>query len=530
MKFKELKDSHVEALKEIFHNDMSWDERMDLMKKITGKSERTTRKWLIDLDISKTKETLSPQYEEAKKRKVDKTKKRFIVTWGQCDTDPNHNLFDGMEALAKKYDAAIHVIAGRYKNPNSLISNDKVKSTEMWHSRLVPYLDANRHDIHKYLSILSDIKTQPTAINPMSGMAGVSGVNSCIFGSPKTQMEMIPVLEGNKPKMMLTTGACTIKNYTDSKAGKKGEFHHTLGFVVVEIEDKDTFHVRQVTADDDGNFIDLFTEYKNGKLSKVKECGAIILGDLHAGHHDQAVIDKTLKLMKKLKPKHTILHDVFDGRSISHHEAQDPFIQYAKEFHGLNDLGEEIEMMMGVLEPFNKFPNVVIVRSNHDDFLDRWLKLNDWRKTSTPKNNKLYMNFSQRLMTQYEQTPQNVLGIIPELIKERFPKFNTLGRGDSYKVLGWELGHHGDLGPNGSRGSLLGFRKLNTKVIVGHYHSPQRKDGALAVGTSTHLRVGYNQGASGWLQSHVILHKNGKAQHINFIKDKEGNANFTTIK
>ena len=58
---------------------------------------------------------------------------------------------------------------------------------------------------------------------------------------------------------------------------------------------------------------------------------------------------------------------------------------------------------------------------------------------------------------------------------------------------------------------------LNTKIIVGHYHSPGRKDGAIAVGTSTHLRVGYNNGPSSWLQSHVIIHNNGKAQHINFI-------------
>ena len=231
--------------------------------------------------------------------------------------------------------------------------------------------------------------------------------------------------------------------------------------------------------------------------------------------------------MEKVKPEHTILHDVFDGRSISHHEAQDPFIQYSKEYHNLNDLGEEIEMMMGVMNPFSKYPNVVIVRSNHDDFLDRWLKLNDWRKQSTPKNNKLYMKFSQMLMTQYEETPHNILGVIPELIQERYPKFITLGRGDSYNVNGWELGHHGDKGANGSRGSLLGFRKLNTKVIVGHYHSCQRKDGALAVGTSTHLRVGYNEGASGWLNSHVIVHKNGKAQHIHFVGKDKG---YTTLK
>jgi hypothetical protein len=60
-------------------------------------------------------------------------------------------------------------------------------------------------------------------------------------GAPKVQMEMIPVLDGQKPKIMLTTGAITKKNYTDSKSGKVGDFHHTFGFVIVEIKDDNTF-------------------------------------------------------------------------------------------------------------------------------------------------------------------------------------------------------------------------------------------------------------------------------------------------
>jgi hypothetical protein len=69
-------------------------------------------------------------------------------------------------------------------------------------SRVVTLLDANRHDIHKYVSILSDIKIQPTAVNPMTGMQALSGINSCVFGA-KVQMEMIPVLDGQKPKLCL---------------------------------------------------------------------------------------------------------------------------------------------------------------------------------------------------------------------------------------------------------------------------------------------------------------------------------------
>ena len=93
--------------------------------------------------------------------------------------------------------------------------------------------------------------------------------------------------------------------------------------------------------------------------------------------------------------------------------------------------------------------------------------------------------------------------------------------------MNWELGHHGDIGTSGSRGSLLQFRRLNTKCVIGHYHAPGRFDGALSVGTSTKLRLDYNKGASAWLQSHVIIHHDGKAQHINFIGS---GGSYTTFK
>jgi hypothetical protein len=41
------------------------------------------------------------------------------------------------------------------------------------------------------------------------------------------------------------------------------------------------------------------------------------------------------------------------------------------------------------------------------------------------------------------------------LINDVYPNYITLGRSSSYQVKGWELGQHGDVGANGSRGSLL---------------------------------------------------------------------------
>lgn len=528
MKFKDLSEDQKNKIKETYNkvSDISWEKRAFELSEEFGVSERTIRRWASKKLSLKNKIDVEPeQYVIAKQRKFDKTKKRFIITWGQNNSKVHTGFFNNIEAYAKEIDADIHIILGRYKNPTSVFTS-KQKAEEFWAPELMKYADANRHDIHKYVSIMSDIKIQPTAVNPMSGLQGLSGVNSCVFGSPKVQLEMIPVLEKAKPKMMLTTGSVTLKNYTDSKAGKKGEFHHTFGFVIIEIKDNQVFFVRQVTADDKtGDFSDLFYRVEGGKVRRIDTIEAIVLGDVHFGHHDINVINSTFELMDKLKPKHVVLHDVFDGDSISHHQMKDPFLQYGKEVNGTNDLQKELDVVMDCLKPFDKFDNVVIVRSNHDDFLDRWLKNEDWKKQPTYKNSRLYMQLSDILLEQHANNPSCVYGVIPALIKQKYPKFITLTRTDSYKVKGgWELGQHGDIGSNGSRGSLLQFRTLNTKIVVGHYHSPGRKDGSLAVGTSTNMRVGYNLGPSAWLQSHVIIHDDGRAQHISFI-----NGEYTTF-
>jgi len=531
MTFNKLTQEEIDFTKSIYLNKkLSWDERMGKLVKFFGKSERTIMNWCSKLGLTERPGSEPEQYIEAKSRIFNKNKKRFIITWGQSNTPVHKKFLKNIEAYAKHIKADIHVIAGRYKNPTSLTQNLH-ESEEVWDDSIVKYLDANRHDIHKYVSILSDVKIQPTAVNPMNGMQALSGVNSCIFGSPKVQMEVIPVLDVNLPKMMLTTGAITENNYTDSKSGKIGQFHHTFGFCIVEIKDDEIFYVRQVTADDKtGSFSDLYFNVTNGKVTRQNTISAIVLGDIHYGNHDQEVIDSTLKMLDKLKPKHVVLHDVFDGSSISHHEMKDPFLQYGKEIHGKNDLSKELSLMIDGLKSFEKFENVVIVRSNHDDFLDRWLKNEDWKKQPTLKNSRLYMKLSDVLLEQYAENPRKIKGVIPTLINRRYPNYITLDRNSSYKVKDWELSQHGDSGISGSRGSLQQFRKLNTKIVVGHYHTPGRKDGALSVGTSTKLRVGYNIGPSSWLQSHVIIHNDGRVQHITFVKNKDSKSEFTTFK
>jgi len=528
MKFKDLDEAIINKARSIYWDrELSWDHRMKLLTELFGKSERTVRKWCSDKLKFKSPisdETNSDQYKKAKERVLDSNKKYYLVTWAQNNTNIHKKFFNNLLSYADFINADLHVIPGRYKNPTSIGVDT---SKEWWASELNMYLDATRNDVANNITIFGDIKIQPTATNPMSDLQGLCYMTSCIFGSPKVQLQPIPVLPGNKPRIMLTTGACTLPNYTDSKAGKKGEFHHTYGAVIVEVKDSETVFFRQITANNNGEFNDLYFNVSNGTVSRNQNIEAIVYGDIHAGEHDEVLMKTTKELiLNKLTPKHIVLHDIFSGQSINPHENKDPFIQFGKQINGKDSLGAELITMLDILEEFNKMTesNIVIVRSNHDDFLDRWLKNEDWKKQPSFKNSRLYMRLSDILLGQYEETPNNINGVIPHIINEAYPRMITLGLKDSYIVKGFELAIHGHIGVNGAKGGAESFRKLNTKMISAHTHSTFRKDGLLVCGTSTHLRLNYNNGPSSWTQGHVIIDKYGKAQNIIFF-----NGEFTTF-
>lgn len=516
LRYDKLTDEQKKQIEKLYNEvSVPFEKRIRNIMDYGKWGERWARRVTHKLGLTERAMVEPEEYTKAKGRKFKKTAKRFIITWAQNNTPVHEAFFENLKAYAKHIGAEIHVILGRYKNPTSIFSTSK---EEFWDKKVLPYADANRHDIHKHFSILSDIKIQPTAIIPMSGLESVSGLKSCIFGSPKVQMEVIPALEGYKPKIMLTTGSCTMQNYTDSKAGKKSEFHHVFGFCIVEIKDSETFYVRQVTADDNGHFCDLNNSVKNKRISKVKSISSAVLGDIHVGQHDSNINKIQRYWLDKLKPKHTILHDVFDGYSISHHEENDPIKLFQREQDGTNCLKKELDEMLNYIDSMKKY-NLVITSANHNDFIDRWIKRVDWKKHI--KNAGEYVKYAQILMS--GKAPN---GIIDYLIRERFGKsVKSLSRNESFSINGWELASHGDIGANGSRGGIQQYSKLNTKMIVAHSHTPSRRFGVLYVGTSTKLRVGYNIGASSWLNADVIVHENGKSQHIIYF-----NYGFTTLK
>ena len=508
-----------------FHKDFrDYESARSMIKDIRGHNGKKHLEALSDKSLvtqssySRTHlvEKESKEYKRATKRRLVKSK-YYLITWAQNNTKVHEQLWENMMVYAKFLGAEIHVILGRYRNPTNI---RELNNEEYWDSKVLPYADASRHNIHKHLALMSDIKIQPTANTPLVGMEGISRLNSSIFGHPKMQLDTIPALEGYEPKILLTTGAVTKKNYSDSKEGKKGDFHHVFGFVIVEIKDKNVFIPRQVTATSSGSFSDLIYNVRDGKVKKINSISYANLGDKHIGDHCPIVESQQRKWLDYFNPKATMVHDIFNGASVNHHEENDPIKKYYLEQTGQNSIKREIEVMMDWIESMKKY-NLVIVSSNHNDWLDRYIKRKDWRHDV--KNAMEFMEYAKILMS-----GKAVKGIVAYLIDERFGEsVKTLSRNESFRISNIELAQHGDVGANGSRGGIMQFKRLSTKMDVCDSHVPRRLDGVMYVGKSKKLRVGYNIGASSWRNADIICHKDGKRQHIIYMGEKK---DFTTFK
>lgn len=473
---------------------------------------------------------LTEEFKNILKNKVRKSKYYFI-TQAQAETPINRGFWENIKKYSEFIGAEIIVQPSRYKNPTSLEANnrqkDKEKNKRLWSEELQPYLQAKDVELNKYLTYLGSLKIQPTAVNPLSGVQGFTGLSSCIVPHPKVHLEACPVLKDYPEKLMLTTGAVTVPNYTDTKAGKKGEWEHEYGFVVVEIVDKDRFYVRQVIAEDNGDFYDLIYKVtEKGVKEDRNEETVVVFGDSHFGQHDGEAHDAAVEITKKLNAKNVVMHDVYNGLVINHHELNNPIRQLVNQVDGskFESVFEEIDCMLWGLERVSgdTKAKVHVVQSNHDLFLEKWLEKADLRTTPFKKE---YVKLLNLLVEDKESRRGIIKRMIDEHFSEEGDKVQTYTVDDSFRVGDVELGFHGHLGGNGARGNINSFRVLNTKTVTAHQHSPKRRGGAVVVGTLTLKELGYNKGASNWIHGVGVLYPNGKVSHIHIIDGK-----YTTFK
>jgi hypothetical protein len=356
---------------------------------------------------------------------------------------------------------------------------------------------------------ISDIPVNPQAVDPVTGLTRHSQTDgSFIFASPKQRLKIVANSNTKLPHALMTPGAVTHPYYRPTRVGMIASGDHVNGALIVEVEDNVLFHYRQVQADKYGAFIDIGIEY--GTVRRRAQTEAIIPGDLHVGSTDPDVEAVFTELSKELSPRYFIAHDIADMISINPHVWGKKIAR--GKIASFISLEQELKMIASKYKEYSKLADEVIdVFSNHTEFLNRWLEAGE------------YLNDPTNLVIGLELAWVKAQGKDPyEYAMRKYqdlPKVRFLQADDDFKISAKKVqcGAHGHLGPNGSRGSLAGMERSYARSITGHSHTPEILREAVAVGTSTYLKLDYAKGPSSWMQTMCILYKNGSRQLINVI-------------
>ncbi|TVQ80919.1 MAG: hypothetical protein EA369_01105 [Bradymonadales bacterium] len=401
------------------------------------------------------------------------------------------------------------------------------------------------HKLTPYLT-LNDTKIIDRQIKSLTGLQrmGRRG-ESQIFGSPKMMLTTTPTLHNDKrPHMNWTTGSITVGRYAGKKliqdrVAKIATHDHVIGAILIEANTK---RAASGKAEDQGHFFARHIEYVaeaqgftdlnrfyTATGSYEIQAEALVLGDIHVGETDPKLLESLPKLIKLLRPKRIVLHDLFSAFSISPHDANRKMNRAVLAEEGKFNLEDEIREaaeFVNWLTSISHGAEIVVVHSNHDNMLHRYL--NDGRFIDEPQNIRigaeLTVVFVDFLKDQ-KRAPEDRVGALDPLHaglnkflnEEAKAQMRFLNRGETYQVgppgREVELGLHGHVGANGAKGSVASFRKGVDAMVFGHTHTVERDHRIVNVGTFTLLKLPYAlEGLSSWVQSLAIVGPHAEIQ------------------
>lgn len=429
------------------------------------------------------------------------SRKRYIITQAVNDTPVVKPFLDTLRSMSESLDAQLVVLWGVYKNPDMV--KQGFLTTLTWPSEVLDYICKKDFNIGKYLKVCGSTRIEHTAINPLNGMNHAAGTQSEIFGHPQLAMEMVATPKDEVPKMLITTGTVSQRNYGGSPKAKKASFHHNNSALLVETQGE-RFWVRPISWDGE-KVQDLKTCYWPDGSTTEGTIAAGVYGDVHADCQRPDEQKSLLNLIDRLSANKNVLHDVLDMHTGSHHKEGDVLHNLRNPDH---DVAGELDR---TCEFIRKVPNAVIVSSNHHDHLDKWFN------RVKPQREQVNLDIYYHLADLARRYPGSLFPIY--CCESAGLECEFTDENEVYDICGIDVSQHGHIGPNGARGSGKSFAKTGRKTMTGHSHTPGITKGNWTVGTSA-MYLGYAKGYSSWLEAHGLIYPSGKRTMLFRIKGK----------
>lgn len=454
-----------------------------------------------------------------------RVRRRWLLTAAQNETRVHDGFWANLRTFAAYLNAEIVVGPFTYQLG---VFTDHTTRNNVFAEAVRPFLRFDRMECGAVL-FCAEMNTLPTANRPLSGLHSYSRGRSAVFPHAKIALESIPSMPGVPVPIIMTTGACTVENYVPKKAGLKAAFHHVIGATVVEEDEDGRTFCRQVNAADDGSFQDLDLAVREGRVLGGQRIEAATWGDIHRRKLNRDVALSTWgfdtetgatvasdSILDVLRPRYQFFHDLIDFESRNHHEDNDPHARFSLFVRGRDNLEDEFREGMSFIRATEReWSKSVIVSSNHEGWLNTWLKRADYRRDEV---NAIF--FLKNQLAAYEARARGDFDFNP--VRHALAMCDRAGlvgidfcpENGSYTICqsfgGIECGAHGHLGPNGARGSSASLVRISVKMNKGHDHTASILDGVYSAGVSGDLDMGYNVGPGSWSHSHILTYPNSK--------------------
>ena len=459
--------------------------------------------------------------------RVAPTVRRYLLTAAQDDTAVFLPFWDNLRAYAA--DIGAEIMVGGFTYQKGLFEDHAARSA-VFAEVVRPYLRHEHVDLGPEIRFCAEMNTLPTAARPLSGLNTYTQGRWGVFPHAKIQLVSVPTHFTRHPAMLMTTGACTLPNYVEKKAGLKAAFHHIFGATIVEVASDGVVFCRQISATDDGSFQDLDARVKAGRVTRGHRVESLTPGDIHIEKIDPTVarvvwgLDvETMAVVTQdcmidhLQPRYQFMHDLIDFAARNHHRRGDHVFRFATHVAGQACVDSAFARGARFLRASAR-PScqTVVIPSNHNDAFPRWLREEDGRRDEVNVLLWLEANAAMlRAVRDHDDRFDVVRWALARHDAQGLDDIAFPGRDASFLTCqdqgGIENIYHGDKGPNGARGTPQALLNVAMRLNTAHTHTAGILDGIYTAGLSGLMDQGYNADApSSWSHTLILTYPNAK--------------------
>lgn len=443
--------------------------------------------------------------------------RRYLFTSAQNNTHIEEATWRNLLALRDHYGARLLVSRFAYNKggfqQTGVKPNSEMPDKGLWYTpEIAPYVSDESLELAPDLLWCGQSNVIPTAKRPLAEFENYGGTRSLIIPHAKIAMKSVATMPDRPAKLMFTTGTVTQINYLQRRAGQIAEFHHTYGALLVEVQTDGQWWARQLNADKTGAIFDLDLMVQDGIVQSGNRVSAINWGDIHESEMAtpaRAAAFEPNGILDILRPEKQFCHDSLSFVSQNHHDTKNAHRQYEKYCRGISGVRREVQSCADFLGWISRpWCQTLVVDSNHDAALEKWLNTADFRADHENAEYFLELELKKRQSIRLQQS----INMAEYALRTAgCPEEVTFLNGsESYVFRGIQFALHGHAGVNGSRGSPENLSKIGEKLNTGHTHSAGIVDGVYTAGTWSWLSLSYCSGPGSWTWSLIVTYQNGK--------------------